>query len=52
MKPLLEAVGLVKRFGATMALDVFDLAVCAGEVVGLVGHNGAGKTTFARLSPG
>jgi ABC-2 type transport system ATP-binding protein len=52
MMALLEARGLVKRFGRTSALDAFDLAVSAGEVVGLVGHNGAGKTTFARAVAG
>jgi len=48
----LEAVGLRKRFGATTALAGFDLDVGAGEIVGLVGHNGAGKTTFARAAVG
>jgi ABC-2 type transport system ATP-binding protein len=50
--PVLEAVGLVKRFGATVALDGFELRVSAGEIAGLVGHNGAGKTTFARVTAG
>ena len=49
---MLEATGLVKRFGGITALDGFDLSVAAGEVVGLVGHNGAGKTTFARATMG
>jgi ABC-2 type transport system ATP-binding protein len=48
----IEAGGLVKRFGAITALDGFDLDVAAGEIVGLVGHNGAGKTTFARAVSG
>jgi ABC-2 type transport system ATP-binding protein len=52
MALLLEAVGLVKRFPGTVALDGFDLEVHAGEIVGLVGHNGAGKTTFARATVG
>jgi ABC-2 type transport system ATP-binding protein len=52
MTPRLEASGLVKRFGRTTALDAFNLTVSAGEVVGLVGHNGAGKTTFARAVAG
>jgi ABC-2 type transport system ATP-binding protein len=49
---LLEAHGAAKRFGDQVALDGFDLTVSAGEIVGLVGHNGAGKTTFARAVAG
>ena len=52
MTALLEATGVVKRFGNTVALDGFDLAVEAGEIAGLVGHNGAGKSTFARVTAG
>lgn len=52
MTALLEATGLVKRFVDTVALDGFDLAVAAGEIAGLVGHNGAGKSTFARVTAG
>jgi ABC-2 type transport system ATP-binding protein len=52
MTALLEATGVVKRFGDTVALDGFDLAVEAGEIAGLVGHNGAGKSTFARVAAG
>jgi ABC-2 type transport system ATP-binding protein len=52
MTALLAATGLVKRFGQTVALDGFDLAVAAGEIAGLVGHNGAGKSTFARITAG
>jgi ABC-2 type transport system ATP-binding protein len=44
--------GLGKRFGQVVALDDFSLAVAPGEIVGLVGHNGAGKTTFARIVAG
>jgi ABC-2 type transport system ATP-binding protein len=49
---MLEAASLVKRFGSTVALDGFDLTVAPGEIAGLVGHNGAGKTTFARIIAG
>ena len=52
MTTMLKASGLVRRYGATLALDGFDLSVQAGEIVGLVGHNGAGKTTFARVTAG
>jgi len=52
MTAMLEASGLVRRYGSTVALDGFDLSVAAGEIAGLVGHNGAGKTTFARVTAG
>jgi ABC-2 type transport system ATP-binding protein len=41
--------GLVKRFGATTALDGVDLTVEEGSVLGLLGPNGAGKTTVVRI---
>ncbi len=46
---MLSAQGLVKHYGACLALDGFDLTVEAGEIAGLVGHNGAGKTTFVEI---
>ena len=48
-RPAISAVGLVKRFGKTLALDGFDLEVAAGTVLGLLGPNGAGKTTAVRI---
>jgi ABC-2 type transport system ATP-binding protein len=44
-----EAEGIVKRFGSTVALDGVDLAVEEGTVMGLLGPNGAGKTTMVRV---
>ena len=41
--------GVVKRFGATVALDGAGLEVPAGMVFGLLGPNGAGKTTLVRI---
>src|ERR671922_1523644 len=43
------ATGLGKRFGELWALRELDLEVPAGTVVGLLGHNGAGKTTAVRI---
>src|SRR5580692_5038245 len=45
----IEAAGLVKRFGKTIAVDGVDLAVRPGMVLGLLGPNGAGKTTVVRM---
>jgi len=41
--------GLVRRFGATIALDGLDIEVPEGSVLGLLGPNGAGKTTLVRV---
>ena len=46
---MVEAEGLVKRFGDTVALAGVDLAVPAGAILGLLGPNGAGKTTAVRI---
>ncbi len=45
----IRAAGLVKTYGATRALDGFDLEVAAGSVCALLGPNGAGKTTAVRI---
>ena len=47
-----QAKGVRKRFGAIAALDGLDLAVGAGEIYGLLGPNGSGKTTFIRCLAG
>jgi ABC-2 type transport system ATP-binding protein len=45
---IIEAAGLTRRFGAKAALDNVRLTVPRGAVFGLVGVNGAGKTTFIK----
>ena len=47
-----EARGLGRRFGRQVALDGLSLAIEPGETFGLLGANGAGKTTFIRLVTG
>src|ERR1700749_2589654 len=47
--PAVRAEGVVKRFGATAALDGAALEVPGGMVFGLLGPNGAGKTTLVRI---
>jgi Cu-processing system ATP-binding protein len=41
--------GVTKRYGAIVAVRDLDLALSPGEVVALVGHNGAGKTTQIKM---
>src|SRR6267154_825867 len=47
--PAVRVEGVVKRFGATVALDGAGLEVPGGMVFGLLGPNGAGKTTLVRV---
>jgi len=47
--PIIEAEGLVKRYGETVAVDGVGLTVAPGEIVGLLGPNGAGKSTTVRI---
>jgi ABC-2 type transport system ATP-binding protein len=44
----IEARGLTKKFGNSLALNNVDLTVAAGRIVGLIGPNGAGKTTLLK----
>ncbi len=50
--PVLQAVGLSKRYGRREALSDCTLAIPPGRVVGLVGPNGAGKTTLLHIAVG
>lgn len=49
---LLDAAGLVKRFGRRRVLDGASLAIGTAEVVGVCGENGSGKTTLIRILAG
>lgn len=50
--PVLAALDLVKTFGQTRALDGVSFAIRQGAVTGLIGPDGAGKTTLMRLAAG
>jgi branched-chain amino acid transport system ATP-binding protein/sulfate-transporting ATPase len=49
---LLEARGLTKTFGGVVALDQLDLTIAPNEILGLIGPNGSGKTTFFNVATG
>ena len=49
MGPVLEFVGLTKRYGSLVALDDLSLQVPPGQLFGLLGPNGAGKSTAMKL---
>ncbi|MEP7239378.1 MAG: ABC transporter ATP-binding protein [Devosia sp.] len=49
---LLELAGVSKRFGAVVAADGVDLSVAAGEALGIIGANGAGKSSLFNLVTG
>ena len=51
-KPILNVSGLVKRFGGFHALDGLSFHVVPGEILGLVGPNGSGKTTAINVISG
>jgi ribose transport system ATP-binding protein len=50
--PILECIGVDKRFGATTVLKGVSLTVHAGQVLALVGENGAGKSTLTNILGG
>jgi fructose transport system ATP-binding protein len=50
--PILEARGLVKRFGRVTALDHADLELYPGEVLAVIGDNGAGKSSLIKCLSG
>lgn len=52
MTALIECVGLTRRFGGIVAVQSLNLAVGAGELVGMIGPNGSGKTTTINMLSG
>src|SRR2546421_9993951 len=50
--PVLEARGLVKRYGHVTALDGADFQLLAGEILAVIGDNGAGKSTLIKALAG
>ena len=51
-QPILKAKGLTMRYHSAVALDNLDLELPQGKIVGLLGPNGSGKTTFIKLAAG
>lgn len=52
MSAILQCQGLTKRFGYFKALDNVDLTLERGRIIGLLGPNGSGKTTFIKVING
>jgi ABC-2 type transport system ATP-binding protein len=52
MIPVLEARGLTKRYGASLAVRDVSFAIHAGQILGVLGPNGAGKSTIVKMVTG
>jgi fructose transport system ATP-binding protein len=52
IQPTVQARGLVKRFGRVVALDNADLDLLPGEILGVIGDNGAGKSVLIKCISG
>jgi len=51
-RPVLQARGLVKRYGKVVAIDGADFDLLPGEILGVIGDNGAGKSTMIKVLAG
>jgi branched-chain amino acid transport system ATP-binding protein len=51
-RPILQTIDLTKSFGMVKAADTINVQITQGELVGIVGANGSGKTTFLNLITG
>lgn len=51
-EPILKAINVKKSFGSVVALNGINFELEAGEIMGLVGDNGAGKSTFIKVLSG
>lgn len=52
LRPVLEGIGLVKTYGRVVALDGADFALYPGEVLAVIGDNGAGKSSLIKAMSG
>jgi ABC-type sugar transport system ATPase subunit len=50
--PIVETIGLSRFFKGVVALNQVSISIASGQVVGLVGDNGAGKSTFVKILSG
>ena len=52
VKPILQAKGLLKRYGTVVAMSGADFELYPGEILGVIGDNGAGKSTLIKALSG
>ena len=52
VKPILEARGLMKRYGTVVAMNGADFELMPGEICAVIGDNGAGKSTLIKALAG